>query len=210
MHKLLEDLNWRYATKKFDASRKIDAADFEIIKESLRLVPTSYGLQSLKYLIIESREIREQLLPATYGQAQVVDASHLLVLCAYKDVTPEHIDRYAENIANTRGKDIEDLVGYRDFVKRTVSSLTSEQKIAWNGKQLYIALGQLMTTCANLRIDATPMEGFDSSRYDEILELDKKNLTSILVCPIGYRHKDDAAQFEKKVRKSQDELFETI
>lgn len=210
MHKLIEDLNWRYATKKFDPTKKISSDDLEVIKESLRLVPTSYGLQSMKFLIVESKEIREQLLLASFGQKQIVDASHLLVLCAYKDITPIHIDAYAENIANTRDHSVEAVAGYRDFIKRTVSSMSEEQKTAWNSKQLYIALGQLMTTCANLRIDATPMEGFNASKVDEILELNKKNLTSVLLCPIGFRHEDDDLQFAKKVRKSHNDLFETI
>jgi len=210
MHKLIEDLNWRYATKKFDPSKIIDEDNLNIIKESLRLVPTSYGLQSLKYLIIESTELREQLVSASYGQRQVVDASHLIVLCAFKDVSEEDIDNYTRNIEATRNLKSREMASYGDFMKKTTSSMGSDDKTTWNSKQLYIALGQLLTTCATLRIDSTPMEGFNPAQYDEILGLDAKNLTSVLLCPIGYRHEEDLNQFAKKVRKDQQDLFEII
>ncbi len=210
MHKILEDLNWRYATKKYDSTKKVSEEDLEVIKESLRLVPTSYGLQTLKFLMIEDQEIREKLVPASFGQQQVQDASHLFVLCAYKDVTDKHVDDYAQNIATTRGQTLEDVAGYANYMKQTIGNLSPEHKLIWTSKQLYIALGQLLTTCAALRIDATPMEGFSPATYDEILELEDKNLTAVLVCPIGYRHEDDANQHVAKVRKSQDELFEIV
>jgi nitroreductase len=210
MHKIIEDLNWRYATKKFDPSKIINEDDLAIIKESLRLVPTSYGLQALKFLIVDSKDLREQLVSASYGQRQVADASHLIVLCAYKDVSENDIDNFTQNIEVTRSLKSGEMAGFGDFMKKTTSSMESDAKTQWTSKQLYIALGQLLTTCATLRIDSTPMEGFNAAQYDEILGLEVKNLNPVLVCPIGYRHPEDQNQFAKKVRKDQEDLFETL
>ena len=210
MHNIIDALNWRYATKKFDPSKKIDDDYLEIIKECLRLVPTSFGLQSMKFLFIESKDLREKLLQASYGQQQIVDASNLLVLCTYKDIHSDHVDEYMEDIVKVRNQNIEDVSAFADRMKNTLISMSPEHKINWSSKQLYIALGQLLLTCAQLKIDATPMEGFNREQYDEILGLHDKNLTAVLVCPLGYRHVKDDAQFKEKVRKSKEDLFETL
>ena len=210
MHKLIEDLNWRYATKKFDASKKISSSDLEVIKESLRLTPSSYGLQPLQFLIIENVAMRQQLIPASYGQQQIADASHLIVICAYSDLTDDHVDAYVENVISTRNSDPESVKNYGGFMKKNFAGMTDEDKLTWASKQAYIALGQLLHTCANLRIDATPMEGFIPERYSEILDLNAKHVTPILVCPIGYRHAEDATQHLNKVRKDHAELFKII
>lgn len=210
MHKIIEDLNWRYAVKKFDPTKKLTEEQVEIIKESLRLVPTSYGLQPLKYLIIEDKELRDKLKVASYGQSQVTDASHLIVLCSYVDVNDNHVDQYMDNIVEIRDVTLESTDTFGNYIKEVVSKLTSDEKENWNSKQAYIALGQLLHTCATMRVDATPMEGFDPKRFDEILGLKEKNLRATLVCAIGYRADDDHAQHRKKVRRFHHELFETI
>ena len=210
MHKIIEDLNWRYATKKFDATKKISDNELDIIKESLRLTPSSYGLQPLKFLIVNDKTIRQELVAASYGQMQVADASHLIVICAVTSIQDNDVDAYVENVIETRNADIERVNRYGSFMKKTFAELTEDEKLIWSSKQAYIVLGQLLHTCANLRIDATPMEGFITERYSEILNLSDKNLTPVLVCPIGYRHEDDSIQHENKVRKSIDELFEII
>ncbi len=210
MNQIIEDLNWRYATKKFDPTKKVSTEDLETIKESLRLAASSYGLQTLKYLIIENPVIREQLKPASWGQTQITDASHLIVLCSYNDVTSEHVDEYLENVAATRNVPLESTAQYGDFMKATISKLTLEEKSIWSSKQAYIALGQALHTCANLRIDSTPMEGFDAKAYDDILGLSAQNLTASVVLVIGYRHEEDQTQHLPKVRKSNEVIFETI
>jgi nitroreductase len=203
MHnKIIEDLNWRYATKKFDSTQKINQQDLETILEALRLVPSSYGLQPLKYLIIENRELRIALKEASWNQSQVTDASHLLVICCHIDTTSEDIDNNILLTSKTRKIEHEKLTGYGDFVKRTISQLTLAEKTQWNEKQAYIALGVLLHTLAALRIDSTPMEGFDSEKYDAILNLTQQGLKSVLVCPIGYRSEEDNTQHLKKVRKN--------
>lgn len=210
MHKVIEDLNWRYATKKFDPSKKISSSDIEIIKESLRLTASSYGLQPNHFLIVENVPLREELVPASYGQQQVLDASHLIVICAYTDLTEQHIDAYVENIISTRNSDPDKVKNYGDFMKKTFAEMTNEDKLTWASKQAYIALGQLLHTCASLRIDSTPMEGFIPERYSEILKLNEKHLTPVLICPIGYRHEEDGTQHLEKVRKDQVNLFGII
>ena len=210
MHKIIEDLNWRYATKRFDPDHKISEGDLNIIKEGLRLVATSYGLQSMKFIFVEDPAVREKLLDASYNQNQVVDASNLLVMCSYLDINDADIDQYTENIAETREQQIEELDGFANHMKKTIRNMDQEDRLNWSKRQVYIALGHLLSILASLRIDSTPMEGFKVEEYDHILGLKEKNLTAVLVCPIGYRHTDDHAQFRTKVRKPLNALFETL
>ncbi|MGY8927342.1 MAG: NAD(P)H-dependent oxidoreductase [Flavobacteriales bacterium] len=208
MHKIIEDLNWRYAAKKFDSTKSVSEKDLDIIKESLRLVPSSYGLQPLKFIIIQSKNILRQLVPASYGQAQVGEASHLIVLCAAKKMGDSQIDEHIQNTADTQNSSIDKLLGYGNYMKTIIAAMSNEEVFTWNTKQAYIALGQLMHTCANLRIDSTPMEGFDPKAYSEILSIDDNQFSPVLVCPIGYRDKDDTTQFLRKVRKPNATIFE--
>ena len=208
MSKIIDDLNWRYATKRFNTNQRISEKDVKTIKESLRLVPSSYGLQPLKFILVENPVLREKLVAASYNQRQVQDASHLLVICSSLKMTDKHIDDFMENVANTRSVTLETTSGYSNFVKSTVNNMEDKNIERWNQNQAYIALGQLLHTCATLRIDATPMEGFIADQYAEILEIDKDEFHVTLVCPMGYRHEEDETQHLKKVRKSLDELFE--
>jgi nitroreductase len=132
------------------------------------------------------------------------------VFCSYLDLKEEHIDNHIANTSITRNQDIANLAGYGNFVKKTLSNLSPTEINIWSSKQLYIALGQLMLACAEMKIDATPMEGFEPAGYDEILGLKAKNLHATLVCPIGYRHIEDVAQLHKKVRKTSEDIFEII
>lgn len=210
MNQIINDLNWRYAVKKFDTAKKVSDEDLATIKESFRLTPTSFGLQSMKILIIENPAIREQLKPASWGQTQVTEASHLFVLCSYIDVNNDHVDVYMQDVATTREIPLEATTQFGDYIKGSLVNFSAEEKAIWSSKQTYIALGQAMHTCANLRIDATPMEGFDPAAYDEILGLSAQNLKATLLLPIGYRHEEDQNQHYAKVRKSNEVLFETI
>lgn len=207
-HSIIHGLNWRYATKRYDSEKIIPQETIGLLKEALRLTPTSYGLQPLKFLLIESHPIRKQLFDFSYNQQSITDASHLIVIASFKDVQTQEIDRYMHNTAITRNLSIEQLAGYSDFLKRIMNAQTAEQKTIWAQKQAYIALGVLVEICAQLKIDTTPIEGFDGKGYDKILKLEEKGLTSTLVVPIGYRHPDDTTQYWKKVRKSEEELFE--
>jgi nitroreductase len=149
-------------------------------------------------------------LGASYGQAQVTDASHLLVFCNFKKVTPENVDSYLQLKADTQGMDVENLKGYGDFMKSTIGSFPAEATENWTSKQTYIALANAMTACAELKIDSCPMEGFDAAKYNELLGLTEKGLNAALVLPIGYRSEEDKSQHGKKVRKPLAELFEVV
>lgn len=207
-HPIIEDLSWRYATKKYNPELKISDENIEIIKESLRLVPTSYGLFPLKYIFVESKELRAELRPKAWGQSQITDASHLLVICSHIELDHDFIDGHIELTAKTRNIEPSTIQGYGNFVKTKIGEMSAEKHTDWNAKQAYIALGQLMHTCASLRIDATPMEGFEPAAFDEILDLGKDNLKSVLVCAMGYRSEEDNNQHLAKVRKSSDDIFE--
>lgn len=210
MNKIVEDLNWRYATKKFDPSKKVSDEDLATIKEALRLTATAFGLQTMKFLIIENSEVRQKLQPASWGQTQITDASHLIVMCSYIDVNNDHVDHYMQDVSSTRKIPIEATAQFGNYIKGALTNFTPEEAANWSTKQVYIAMGQVLHTCARLRLDATPMEGFDPAAYDDILGLSAKNLKATLVLPIGYRHEEDKNQHLAKVRKSHDVLFETI
>lgn len=210
MSKFIEQQNWRYATKKFDATKKIAASDLEILKEAIRLSTSSYGLQPYKVFIVENPEIREKLKPASWDQSQIVDASHLIVFANYINLDETIIDKYVSRISKTREVAEENLKGYSDFMKSKILGLTPEKQAIWTSKQTYLALGNLLNAAAELEIDVTPMEGFEPEKYNEILKLSEQNLNASLVATIGYRHEDDANQHVKKVRKSKEELFITL
>lgn len=210
MNNFIENQNWRYATKKFDATKKVSTEDLETLKKAIQLSSSSYGLQLYKVFIIENPEVRAQLQPVSWGQSQIVDASHLLVFANIVNVQESHIDAYVQNIADTRGLSVEDLKGYSDFMKSKIVPLPVEQKAVWTSKQTYLALGNLLNAAAELKIDVTPMEGFEPEKYNEILGLNALGLNASLVAAVGYRHEEDATQHYVKVRKPKQELFTTI
>jgi nitroreductase len=210
MNTFLDHQNWRYATKKFDATKKITAEDLDILMEAIRLSSSSYGLQPYKILIIEKPDLRAKIQKAAWGQSQVVDASHLLVFANQTDITDAQIDDFFENTSKTRGVAKETLAGYQGFMKSKINELSGDAKNIWNAKQAYLALANLMHAAAELKIDVTPMEGFSPADVNEILGLNELGLNATLLAPIGYRHSDDATQHYKKVRKSKEELFITI
>lgn len=210
MSTFIENQNWRYATKKFNSEKKISNSDLEILKEAIQLSSSSYGLQPYKVLIIENEEIRKQLQPASWGQSQITEASHLFVFASVTNVDAEYITRYAENMAKTRNIPFDSVKGYADFMIGNITTLTPEKQIIWAQKQAYLALGNLLNVAAELKIDVTPMEGFLPEQYNEILGLKEKGLHATLVATIGYRHDEDDTQHYAKVRKPITELFETI
>lgn len=210
MSNFITNQNWRYATKKFDATKKISDKDLETLKEAIQLSTSSYGLQPYQVLIIENPEVRKQLLPVSWGQTQIVEASHLFVFANYVNVDAAKIDEYIANIANTREIGVENLQGFSDLMKAKITSLPNDVKSTWTSKQTYLALGNLINAAAELKIDVTPMEGFEADKYNEILGLDKLGLNASLIAPIGYRHDEDYSQHLAKVRKPKEELFITI
>lgn len=207
MNNILKNANWRYATKKFDPAKKVSEEDLQVLKEAIRLSASSYGLQPYQVLIVNNPETRAQLQPAAWGQSQITEASHLFIFANTTNIGDTEIDAYMKNMAETRGLTLESLQGYADFMKSKISTLPTEQKNAWTSKQTYIALGNLLNAAAELKIDATPMEGFEAGKVNEILGLDQLGLNASVMAAIGYRHQEDATQHYAKVRKSNDELF---
>ena len=207
---LIESLNWRYATKKFDPNKKIKPEDLEKIKEAVRLSASSYGLQLYKVLVIDDPEIREKLKPASWGQTQITDASHLFFFFYYTNVNDQHIDDYLDLKADTQGLERDSLVDYGNMMKGAVSGMPEAVQSQWTARQTYIALGNLLAACSMLRIDACPMEGFEPAKYNEILGLDKKGLNAAVIATVGYRSDEDKTQGLKKVRKPAESLFESI
>ncbi|WP_396181801.1 NAD(P)H-dependent oxidoreductase [Flavobacterium sp.] len=210
MSTFIENQNWRYATKKFNSEKKISNSDLEILKEAIQLSTSSYGLQPYKVIIVENEEIRKQLQPASWGQSQITDASHLFVFASITNVDSEYINNFVENMAKTRNIPVESIKAYADFMIGNITTLTPEKQFIWSQKQAYLALANLLNVAAELKIDVTPMEGFIPEKYNEILGLTEKGLHATLVATIGYRHNEDATQHYAKVRKSISELFESI
>jgi len=210
MSTLLDNLNWRYATKKYDAAKKISATDLNTIKEAIRLSASSYGLQPYKVVIVENPEIRQQLKEVAYGQTQITDASHLFVFATDVNVGDSAVNDYINNISEIRGVPADALAGFGDMMKGMIAGLPSDAKNTWTAKQTYIALGNLLSAAAELKIDATPMEGFNAAEFNKILGFDKLGLNASVIATVGYRHGEDDTQHYKKVRKSHEELFITI
>lgn len=210
MSNFIQQQNWRYATKKFDATKKIAIEDLNTLKEAIRLTSSSYGLQPYKVLIIENADLREKLKPVSWGQSQITDASHLIVFANEINLGDTEIDAFIKSISKTRDIPVENLSGYASFMKSKITPLTPDLKNIWTSKQTYLALGNLLNAAAELKIDVTPMEGFDATAYNEILGLTEKGLNASVIATIGYRHEEDDTQHYKKVRKSNEELFITL
>ena len=208
---LLERLNWRYATKKFDATQTIPEATWQALSESLVLTPSSYGLQPWKFWVITNPAIRAELKPVSWNQAQVTDCSHFVVFSIKKNLTSEHIDHFVERTAEVRGVSLESLEGYRNLMVGDVihgaRSLTVNE---WATRQTYIALGNFMTSAALLGIDTCPLEGLDPAKYDQILGLPSKGYATVVACAAGYRASDDKYAELAKVRFISSEVIETL
>jgi nitroreductase len=210
MNSFIESQNWRYATKQFDASQKISQSNLAILKEAVRLSPSSMGLQPYKVIVVENPELRTKLVPAAYGQAQVVDASHLFVLAIESTINHVQVEAYMQNIADTRAQNLHSLAGFKSMVESNLKNMDEKSTADWAAKQVYLALGNLLNAAADLRIDATPMEGFNPKMVNEILGLEALGLQAVLLTTLGYRHENDKLQHLKKVRKNTNELFITL
>ena len=209
-HSIIENLNWRYATKKFNPEKKIAKSDLDILKESVRLSASSYGLQPYQVILLENEDLREQVKAVAWNQAQITEASDVLIFANITDPGTTEVQDYISNMATVREIPEVSLKGFADMMNNAVGNLTPEAKENWTAKQTYIALGTLLSAAADLKIDATPMEGFDRDAVNKILELPEKGLSAALIVTLGYRHENDVTQHLKKVRKSNEELFITL
>lgn len=204
---IVDKLKWRYATKLFDSSKKISSANLDILKESMRLAPTSYGMQQLKVLHITNSNLKEAIQDASFGQKQVTTASDLFIIAVKSKVNEKDILNYISLIAQERGVNVDSLEAYKKRITDSILTLTPEKQSEWLFKQSYILLGFLLETAALLEIDACPMEGFDKASVDEILGLEKLGLKSSLIIPVGYRSIEDKFQDNKKTRVANNDFF---
>lgn len=207
---VLNNLKWRYATKKFDADKKISDDELSYLKEAIRLSPSSYGLQPYKILIVSDPEIKKQLHALCWQQNQIVDCSHLFIFCSYKNYNDSDVDEYIELITSEQGLEYSTLEGYGTFIKGKVSEKTSTDQTAWLERQTYLAVSNLIITCAEQKIDTCPMEGFTAEEINHFFNLDSKNLTVTVMVAVGYRSEDDNSQHRKKVRKGEKALFDVL
>lgn len=210
MNEYNNNLKWRYATKKFDSERQISSEDLEEVLEAIRLSASSYGLQPYHVFVITDKDLRKQLKPSSWGQSQITDASHLIVFANQVDFNSKLIDGYLHNVSETRNIPEKGLEGYGDFMKSKLLDLPKDSKAQWTAKQVYLAVGNLLSAAASLKIDSCPLEGFEPEAYNKILNLDKKGLNASVVVALGYRAKEDETQHYKKVRAPKEELFTHI
>lgn len=202
----IEKLQWRYATKKFDPSKRLSSEKLNVLKEAFNLTATSFGLQPLKLVVVSNDSLKEQLMPISYNQPQVRDASHVLILCVESSINEEFIVDHFKRVEGLRKTPRTIL---EPFEKNLIASFTEKDSAEikdWMINQIYLTLGALLTVCAIEKIDACPMEGFEAKKYNELLGLDKKGLESIIVLPVGYRDESDFFINLKKVRRGVDEL----
>jgi nitroreductase/dihydropteridine reductase len=204
---LIEKLNWRYATKKFDHTKKLSAEQLDELLKAVQLSPSSAGLQAYKVIVVEDAAIKEQLRAAANNQAQLTDASQVIIFASETNLDEAYAKNYIDLVAKTRSVGRETLAGFEQMLTGNINRLDDAQKLAWSHKQTYIALGVLLTAAAELGIDACPMEGFSAAKFDDILGLKEKGLTTSVIAAIGFRAEDDMYSKLIKVRRPEEELF---
>jgi nitroreductase len=208
---LIAQLNWRYATKEFDPTRKIDSSTIDALEESLVLAPSSFGLQPWKFIIVEDQSVKDQLLPLSWNQPQTRDCSHFVVLTYNDSFELEEVDRYLNATVAARGGDVTDHEGLKGmmvgFIQRSIEGATIDD---WSKNQVYIALGQLMASAAFLGVDACPMEGIDPPGFDAALGLEGTGFSTMVACALGYRQESDKYATLPKVRYPKAEIIQRI
>jgi len=208
---LLQQLHWRYATKKFDPNKRIPVEVWSALENSLVLAPSSFGLQPWKFFVIENPQIRQQLVEHTWGQTQVVDASHLVVFAIKKDLNAADVDHYVQYIAQVRQTPVDSLQGFGNVIKGFLDKPPYPLDLnEWSKRQVYIALGQFMTSAALMEVDTCPIEGFSPPKYDEVLGLPEQGYASVVLCAAGYRAEGDKHASLPKVRYPKEEVVSYI
>lgn len=204
-----EALDWRYAVREF-SPEKLDGQTVETLVDAARKSASSYGLQPYKILIVESKSVRKDLLPYSYGQQKVLDCSHLIVFAAQTDIGDHTVDRYVTQFEKNRSVPAAEISGYVTHMKEALASKSQAEKQAWAHQQAYIALGTLLTAAASMRIDSCPMTGFDHNAYDDVLGLAELGLESSAIVALGYRSARDRSSGLPKVRFDYDDLVITM
>lgn len=202
---LIQDLNWRYATKSY-IDKKVSEEHLEFILEAINLSASSCGLQPYRLFVIENDELKAKLGANSFNQ-QITQSSHLLVFAAYNKVTTAHVQNLVKLMAEKQGVTTESLNGLFTTMDSYFKGRSDQQNKHWAEKQTYIALGTALIAAANSKVDATPMEGFDPELFDDLLNLKEKDLHSAVVLSLGYRDKaNDFLATSPKVRIPVDEM----
>lgn len=208
---VVEALQWRYATRKFDPARKIADADWAALEQTLILTPSSIGLQPWKFVVVTDQAMKEQLLPAAWKQVQVVECSHFVVFAVRLDLGAEHVDRHIARMVEVRGGTVEALAKFRAMAVGNLEKARREGRLdTWQTHQIYIALGQFMAAAAVMGIDTCPMEGFEPAKFDQILGLAGTGWGSVVCCAAGYRAPGDRFASMAKVRFKPDDVIVRI
>ena len=207
MSKYNENLQWRYATKKFDPTKKLSAEQLEELLDTVQLSASSFGLQAYRVAVIADPAIRAKVREHAWGQAQITDASHLIAFMPMRSIDESYVEKYVKLIADTRGIPTESLKGFHDMMVGSIQGKSPEALAEWLRSQAYIAVGFLLSAAAQMNIDACPMEGFDPVHVDVDLHLLEKNLSTAVLVAIGFRASDDESAQYKKVRVPKEELF---
>lgn len=206
---ILENLSWRYATKKFDPARKIPAALWSSLEKAAILAPSSYGLQPWRFVVVTDAAVRAKLRAVSWNQPQITDASHLVVFCRNSALKRADVERYIARISEVRGVARESLKGFQDMMIGTVEKPGADNS-TWAARQVYIALGFFLSACAMSGVDACPMEGFEAEKYDEILGLKKDGYSATVLATAGYRAGDDPIAAMKKVRFEEKDVVKRV
>ena len=197
---VLDALAWRYATKKFDPTKKIPDALWAALEKSAVLAPSSFGLQPWKFVVVTDGAMKAKLRPAAFNQSQITECSHLVVFCRRKPMGAPDVERHLDRVVEVRKVARETLAGYRDSMMGTVNANTPEQMDAWSAYQTFIALGIFLASAAMMGVDACPMGGFQGAKFDEILGLTEKGYAATVLAASGYRAADDPMAKHAKVR----------
>ncbi len=203
---LLDALKWRYASKKMNGE-EVPEENIQRILEAIRLAPSSMGLQPYTVLVIKDPELKKQILPIANNQQQIIDSSHLLVFAAWDNITPDHVDDYVNLMASTRSVSLDSLAPFKNILLG-ISGRSQQENYDWAARQTYIAFATAIAASAEERVDATPMEGFNSPALDKLLNLKEKGLRSVTLLPLGYRDSaNDWLAGSPKVRREKEKLF---
>lgn len=208
MKNITEALMWRYATKKFDTNKKLNDETLNQILEAGRLSPSSFGLQPWKFILVENTELRAKLREAGYDQAQITEASHVLIIASRNDLSEGYVDNYMKSTALAQNVTVDTLSEFKSYLMNTISSKPNAEVIKnWNARQVYISLGIMLETAALLEVDTCPMEGFENAKYDELLGLNELGYSSVVMLTLGYRDESDESLKRAKSRFGTEEII---
>ena len=207
MNNILDALEWRYAVKKFDDKASLTEQQILEVKKVFNLSASSYGLQPYKMIVVQNPELKEKLVPASFGQQQISQSAAILVFAVRTDFGMDYIDQFFKYMSTKRQIPLENLEGYKNFMKGSFANKSEDEISSWATKQVYLTMGHMLASLAALQIDACPMEGLDPQAYDKILDLDAKQLKTIIAMPIGVRAPDDASATALKVRKDLSDII---